>query len=87
MPSHLNDPKHKNFAKRHKYLDDGVATEEHIEGNSKADALAGKGVLLRVADSEALYDDFMRQKLTRITQNMWLRYGERIARRPTHLPA
>ena len=55
VPSHLNDPKHKNHAKRQKYLDDGATSEEHIEGNSKADALVGKGVLLHDADSEALY--------------------------------
>ena len=56
----INDAKHKNHAKRQKYLDDGVTTEENIEGNSKADVLAGKGVLLHDADSEALYDDLIR---------------------------
>ena len=70
MRSHLNDTKHKNHAKRQQYLDEGVTTVEHIEGNAKADELAGRGVLLHAEDSEALYDDRMRQKLTRITQNM-----------------
>ena len=70
VPSHLNDPKHKNYAKRQQYLDDGTTTVEHIEGNGKADELAGQGVLLHAADDEALYDARIRQKLTRITQNM-----------------
>ena len=72
VPSHLNDPGHKNAAKRQRYIDDGTTTEEHINGNSHADALAGKGVLLHDVDGDALYDDRVRQKLARIAQNMML---------------
>ena len=67
IPSHLDDPKHTNYAKRQKYLDDGITTIEHIHGNSRADAMADEGVKLHAENQEVRYDARVRQKVAQIT--------------------